>query len=220
MWEGDYSTGLNFYVGMVFAVLRQRATALGSVVDCSLYASGIWAAIPHMLEGETHTDGGDLLLCTVDRGFLGTRSTVEKVRLALGRDPVKMAAQMDMRQLTARLDACGVEYVSGVQTQSLHQHELHPEVRSVVLPASSAVGDVTWDAPFPFGFEGFIMGLCYIFCFGFESLAFLRLGLGDRERVRDGVRVSSLDTRITTRSTWLHGSSHGHVFSFYGAVIV
>ena len=37
---GDLSTGLNLYVAMVFAVLRLRATGIGSSVDSSLYAPG------------------------------------------------------------------------------------------------------------------------------------------------------------------------------------
>jgi hypothetical protein len=102
---GDLSTGLNLFVAMAFAVLKQRSTGLGSAVDTSLYASGIWAAMPHLLDGDAVTDE------TLPDSLPSTQS------------------------------------ISDVAS-------LPPAVREVVLEASSDVGDISWDAPFPFAFDG------------------------------------------------------------------
>ena len=107
----------------------------------------------HMLPGEPATDAGDVLLSTADHKFVATRDTAEKVHAALGADPAATAGRIDSRKLMARLDECGVAYVIESPTQSIAcaaSEQLAEAVRAVVRPASSAVGDVSWDAPFPF----------------------------------------------------------------------
>ena len=119
---------------MVMALAQQRGTGLGSCVDTSLYTSGIWAAFPHMLADPPIAS--ELLLSSKDFKVLAVSSSDAKV---LGDDPLKVARSMDCCAICRKLDEHHISYVNESPTQSHTVNELLPEVKSVVLPASSEV---------------------------------------------------------------------------------
>lgn len=147
---GDLSTGLNLFLGMVFAVLQQQSSGRGGLVDTSLYSSGIWAAMPHMLQGEPCSE--DVLLTARDH-FVVAAAVGPALAKALGDDPVQAARSLVEAELCQILTAAGVAHAKEVNAQAKHFKELPPDIQAVVLPASTSVGDVTWDSPFPFAFH-------------------------------------------------------------------